>query len=291
MYTIVEFNGIGTTWFVEFFENVDEAIIENVKLMVQDFENKYSRFISTSEVSILNDQKFLNNPSEDFIKMIAIGEKARALTSGVFDLSIGGILEDMGYDSEKTFIPKKTKRYKTGSIHYDESKITIDSNVKIDLGGVGKGFLVDKVKDYLLNKNINYFQVNAGGDIYATSDNCLDIEFGLENPFNLDESIGTIKIKNKSIASSSNSKRRWKYDNQDFHHLVNINNTSNNVKAVYTFGDRCIDTDIVSTSLYLSPKELHQKISSYYNVEYLIVFEDSTFIKSNNYPADLFKAS
>ena len=172
-----------------------------------------------------------------------------------------------------------------------KKKLNSRRDVHIDLGGIGKGFLIDKVKDFLLSNKVQYFFINAGGDIYATSEFDNPIEFALENPFDINQMIGKIKIKNESIASSSPARRKWKDKNSDkeFHHLIDMKTNSpvSEIAGVFTLGQNATDADLASTAIFVSPKELHNKIASAFGVEYMVVFNDGSYSKSSNYKAEL----
>ncbi|MDQ7021161.1 MAG: FAD:protein FMN transferase [Candidatus Dojkabacteria bacterium] len=166
----IKFRAIGTNWYFEFFEDVQIDLVSRAKDIIEEFEKKFSRFIDTSFVSQLNSDKYFNNPDDEFFELIKIGKDANKVTNGSFDISIGGILEDRGYDSNYSYIPKDN-RNQVGNVSVTKGEIRISPNSRIDLGGLGKGYLVDKVKNFFLKNNIKYFLINAGGDIYATSDN------------------------------------------------------------------------------------------------------------------------
>lgn len=291
-----KFEAIGTTWYLEFFQETPEDILEKSLNLVNAFEKQYSRFIPTSEISRLNRNKELKNPSKDLQEMLLIAQDTKRTTKGAFDISIGGILEDSGYDAKRTFKPAKKKLHKTGEVKFNSEIVKIGKVTKIDLGGLGKGFLVDKLKELFLKNGVNNFLINAGGDIYLPGANNEEIEFGLENPFNISELIGTIKLKKGAIASSSNAKRKWTFENKEYSHLISLperiiresRSVGKKIKAVYTYGKKCVDADLASTALFVSNPDLHREISKFFNIEYLIVFEDQTFKISENYPGHLY---
>src|SRR5260221_221734 len=288
----LEFEGIGTHWRIEIFNKLASSnnIFSELKTIVEDFENNYSRFKEISLLSQLNKNKSFNNPSEEFSKLLKIGEDAKRITHGHFDIAVGNVLEKMGYDSNYSFKSTKLNNIET-QIHITPSEIKIGENTRIDLGGIGKGFEIDKIKDFLINKNIEYFFINAGGDIYATSINENPIEFFLENPFDNTQAIGKVLIMNESIAASSPSRRKWKdQNNKEFNHLVDMV-SKNNVKdiaGVFTLGKSALETDIASTAFFVSNSKLYEDIAKFYNVEFMIVYSDGTFARSPNYKVELF---
>ena len=60
------------------------------------------------------------------------------------------------------------------------------------------------------------------------------------------------------------------------------------VSGVYTFGNSATDSDLASTALFVSPKELYGQIAKHFNVEYLVVFKNKSYLKSEQYPGELF---
>jgi len=293
---IYQFEGIGTHWWIKIFDEISSEEFNHLKNLLNkcliEFENNYSRFIKTSLISKLNRDKILDNPSIELLELINIGLNTAHLTNNSFNIGVGSLLNKFGYDTNYSFTYNDKIKKISSNILIKDNQIKIDSNTNIDLGGIGKGFLIDKFKDILVKNNISYFLINGGGDIYVTSDNDKEIEFALENPFKLNEMIGTIKIKNRSIASSSKSKRRWKDKNskKDYHHLIDFSNqeSKTGIMAVYTEGSNSVSTDVSSTALFVSEDGTYEKIAEYFHIEYLIILDDGKYIRSLGYSGKLF---
>lgn len=294
--TNFEFEAIGTHWFIEIYDELDPNDLDDLKTKViehcAEFENKYSRFKEHSIVSKLNREKFLQKPSIEFIEILNLGKDAKVISDGHFDIAVATVLENLGYDAEYSFESKDNIVEK--EIEFNKDQVKLSENTKIDLGGIGKGYLVDSVADVIRTEGIKHFFINAGGDIFATSNFDEPIEFTLENPFALDEMIGTIEIKNGSLASSSGKRRKWKDQKtgKESHHLVDMKKNDNvsEVAGVYIEGLSATNADIASTCLFISPKELYPEISKFYGIEYLVVMEDKSFIKSDKYSGKLIQS-
>jgi len=289
----LEFEAIGTHWYIEFYDEIDpndfESLQQKIKEYCSEFEHKYSRFKDTSILSKLNKEKILHNPSHEFLELLNLGKDAKVITDGHFDITVGTILENMGYDKDYSFKEKDKKVEK--ELKFTKDKVELSENTKIDLGGIGKGYLIDLVSDLIKGEGIKYFFINAGGDIYATSNFDEPIEFALENPFAIDEMIGTIEIKNKGLASSSGNRRKWKdpKTGKVHHHLVDMKDNSNinTIAGIYIEGPSATNADIASTCLFVSPKELYENISKFYGIEYLVVYSDQSYKKSEKYNGKL----
>ncbi len=306
---VVKFQAIGTHWWIEFFDDINESEFQGLSKKILDcvskFENDYSRFKDTSIISKLNHLGELKDPPEELLQMIELGETTKKITNGHFNIAVGKVLEDIGYDKNYSFESKFESKIDqqvnqdqtytpidTSAVVFSKERIKLSKNIHIDLGGIGKGFLIDKIKNLIKAEGIKYFFINAGGDIYATSDHTNEIEFYLENPFDLDEMIGKIKIMNQSIASSSPTRRRWKDKKTQKvqHHLIDMvtKKTADDAAGVYTLGKTATDCDLASTALFVSPKELYGQIAKHFNIEYLVVFQNKSYLKSENYTAQLF---
>jgi len=105
------------------------------------------------------------------------------------------------------------------------------------------------------------------------------------------EEIGSITIKNQSIAASGGQKRRWrdKKTGQEHHHLIDphTGESSNRHAGVFTLADNALIADAASTILYLVPDDQIPRLASEMKVEYLIVNPDGHALHSPGYPAQL----
>lgn len=277
METLITFSSIGTQWWINIYDELSDSqkvlLDTKIESIAKEFEDNYSRFNTTSYVARLNRGENLSEVPEELNEMLDIAEKVKQITDGHFDINIGATIENYGYDSEYSFIEKE------------------GSNNSIDLGGIGKGYLIDKIKNFLLSIEIKSFFINAGGDIYSTSNFGEQIEFALQNPINKDEVIGKIKIKDASIAASSPLLRKWKTQNTNkhVHHLIDFKTKKpiEDIVGVFTLADTALNADLGSTAIFVSPQDLHKQIAEFLHCEYLIVYKDLTFKKSENYPAEL----
>jgi thiamine biosynthesis lipoprotein len=128
-------------------------------------------------------------------------------SAGVFDIGIAPVLQEAG------LLPGPTRPHPAGSLAFSvDDPIELlpghrvrfrDRSVTIDLGGIAKGFAVDRAIDVLRDHGVPHGLVNAGGDLAA---------FGAEpepvfirHPLDPDQLIGQVQIANEALASSGGS--------------------------------------------------------------------------------------
>src|SRR6056297_450900 len=101
------FQALGTTWWIEIFADLSEKQQAEVKdfclLFVSTYENNYSRFKTDSQLSILNRDRVLTNPSKEFITLLEYGKRLYLRSDTHFNLLTGHILESKGYNASYSF--------------------------------------------------------------------------------------------------------------------------------------------------------------------------------------------
>lgn len=140
-------------------------VIEDVFEHLSILEAYLSYFKADSEVSKINrlPAKKSIEVSCDTFAILSFAQELSTKSNGIFDITVGSTL------IQKGFLPSSHSHFISGIwsdiILEDDSRITLKKEVCIDLGGIAKGFAVDKAVGILLKNNISNGSVNAGGDL------------------------------------------------------------------------------------------------------------------------------
>ncbi len=297
------FEGLGTRWRIVAFDNVDDGwspeLRTSIKKIVRDFEKKYSRFDADSLIGQLNSLGGIKNSSEELISMLAYALECAEVTNDHFNIAVANRLSDIGYGADYSLKPKAVFRDippLKDVLSLSDSRIELREGAAIDLGGFGKGWLIDKVTDYLLEQGVESFLIDGGGDIRVESGPLRESrKILLDNPFTDGQAIGDISIRGGAVASSSPKHRQWPVAGSDLqlHHLINpkSEDTIEDVMAVFTHADDAVSADTASTCLFVSPQHLHQKIKNHFRVSYCLVLADGNYSKTADYAGELFARS
>ena len=257
MITIGPIKKLGTIWWFEFFDlqEIDPQVLETRLVdCISQFENDYSRFDDDSLLSQLNRNHTMDLSNQREMKdMLNIAREAYRDTQGVFNIAVGDYLEKTGYDQDYSFTSQAVQDIPDLEevLSLDQDKVEIQSGVRIDFGGFGKGYLIDRVAQLLRTEfGLEYFLINGGGDMYATSNHGEPIVIGLQDP-RTGDMIGSLPIFNQGFASSSPYLRRWKdQDGIEHDHLVAGHNREK--KITYITAPSAVMADIWATSLSLN---------------------------------------
>lgn len=266
---VFEFNALGTHWWIEpLGQPITKKHWKLLKKEFNRFESLYSRFRINTEVSKLNKNGFINNPSSELIEMFEFAKNIYDATDGVFNVFVGGILESIGYGhGENSEIDINSI---WDSVQISKSKISIPKNAHVDFGGFGKGWLIDNLVEILTKSGLDTFIINGGGDIYVKSN--VPIEIMLEDPFDPTKCFGSTKITEGALAASSVKKRAWRMGETDYHHIINpeTKNSSEGAFATFVRASDALTADCLATCLIIKPS-LKEKLENDFGIKSIVV--------------------
>lgn len=197
-------------------------------------ERTMSRFLPGSELNALNasaPRVFEASPLLFDVVSDAVGWACA--TDGVFDPTIIDVLEAVGYDRPfDRLAPRsaaaavldrtatKTGRWRAISLDHDAETIGLPRGVRIDLGGIGKGYTVDRAIA-ALGRGANAM-VNASGDLYAAGDGPEGEGWyiGIQDPFDSSRDVAVLNVNDRGVATSGTTNRNWTAGDTRYHHLI-----------------------------------------------------------------------
>lgn len=279
---------------IERVKNSEEILNQAFKL-AKELEEKLSIFKEESEISKLNRYKKYN-VSPETIDVIKKSIYISQITNGAFDITCKPIIDLYKQKSKENRMPTNEeinevlKKVGWKKIKINGNMIILCNNAEIDLGGIAKGFIVDKVYEFLKSKGIKNGIINAGGDIYCWGINPegKNWKIGIENPFEQGEIIESFKITNKGIATSGNYKRYLKIKDKKIGHIVNPK-TGLPIEeipvSVTVIASNCTVADGLATGIFVIGVEKGLKlVNNLKNVECLIIDKERKIYKSKNFP-------
>ncbi|MFN4226835.1 MAG: FAD:protein FMN transferase [Candidatus Ratteibacteria bacterium] len=278
---------------IEKIENTDTILNEAFDL-VRRLEDKLSIFKEDSEVSKLNKYKKYKI-SDDVLEVIKKSIYISQITNGAFDITCKKIIDLYKSKSKQNTLPteKEIKKVLTETgwkkIKITGNQIFLSNQVEIDLGGIAKGFIVDKVAKFLKSKGVKNGIINAGGDIYCWGVNPENKRWkiGIENPFEEGKILGTLEITNKGIATSGNYKRYIKIKEEKIGHIINPKNglpIKNSIVSVTVIAPNCTIADGFATGIFvLGIEDGLNLVNNLKDIECLIIDKNRKIYKSKNF--------
>jgi thiamine biosynthesis lipoprotein len=256
-------------------------------LMFCEFAARFTRFETESELSRFNVSEG-GEISSEFFSLLEDCAHFYELTDGVFDPSILPILETIGYAGAKN-IKTARKKHTFNELVFDEKTKTVCKPRKLflDLGGIGKGYIVDKVADRLSEKYANGI-VDAGGDMRIFGgDREQDLEYfaiDVENPFDVSRPLATLLLSDCAVATSGVSRKHWKRNGKEYHHIIDPSlgtPAQSGLNQVTVIAKRATEADVFAKTLFILGLERGQAFASEKNIPAFFVTDDHKIIRNH----------
>lgn len=277
-----------------------EKILEECGSILMDIDNKMSNTIKSSDVSKINKNagKAYTKVSKDTYYVIKKSIEFSNISNDTFDISVGPLIDLWSIGTDNAKVPNKEEIENILPL-VDYSKILLndenisvklsEENMKIDLGGIAKGYAADKIYDYLKSENIKSAIINLGGNILTlgSKNNDQPFSIGIQDPtMPRGNSIGNIKVTNKSVVTSGIYERYIEKDNKIYHHMLNPHTGypfENNLNSVTIVSDESIICDALSTTTFgLGLDNGMKLIESLDNVDAIFITKDKKIYLSSN---------
>lgn len=269
----IQFDGLGTRWQCEIFDDIDDNKLESIKVLLTDelnrFTHNYSRFDEKSLIGSLNCWSEIINPPTEMVEMFKFARDMYDVSEGVFNISVGGKLHNLGYGKTGMSAPIMLDFW--NEVVIDNERIVIPKGLVVDLGGFGKGWLIDNFAEILRKNKVNWFIINGGGDLLVRSDR--PIEIALEHPFDSSKKIGQTRITSGALAASSTLKRVWEYNGNNYNHIIDpLSGESSDGSVIGTFvrANSALLADTMATTLLIKP-ELDNILKEKFNLKTILL--------------------
>ena len=244
-------------------EAVDEAEAE-----IQRLDELLSTGNEESEIAQLNQNKSAIL-SEDAGYLVERALELNKETDGAFDIAIYPVMEAWGFPTQNYQVPTADtlesllKLADASQIIYDENSRKISfgrEGMKIDLGGIAKGYTSSRIMDIYKENNISSGLVNLGGNVQAlgTKPDGSKWRVAVQSPDDTEDYLGILSVEDKAVITSGGYERYFEQDGKTYHHIINPKTgypAENGLTSVTVVSEDGTLADGLSTSLFIMGKE------------------------------------
>lgn len=247
------------------------AALAAVMAEMHRIDAHFSPYIESSELSLANQQAVLATADKPLVispELTGLIDKSlyySRLTEGAFDITFASLARY--YDYRKKLTPSEAQRasllpainYRL--IHLDKQQRTLwfeHPQLYIDLGGIAKGYAVDRGIAILRSHGVMHASVSAGGDSRVLGDKRgRPWLIGIKNP-RADAVAISLPLDNVAVSTSGDYERYFIADSGErVHHIINprTGKSTSGVNSVTIIGPQGFDTDPLSTSVFVMGPE------------------------------------
>ena len=254
---------------ITLYDHQDMELIEACFDLCEEYEQMLSRTLPDSEVGQFNQKEAGEyEVSEELYELLELSMEYSELTEGAFDVTIEPVSSLWDFSSLEPVVPEEeilTKELE--NVGYENLElengrvIKKNGNTGIDLGAVAKGYIADKLKEYLVSNGVESAIIDLGGNIVLIGGKPDGTAFniGIQKPFeDRKEVIGTVGLKDYSAVSSGIYERCFTVDGIFYHHILNPDTgypCESDLVGVTILAKEAARADALSTTCFILGKE------------------------------------
>ena len=240
---------------------IDMAVAE-----VKRIENLISDWIPTTQISQVSKNSGIQpvKVDKEVYDLVERAIKVSQLTSGAFDISYASMDKIWKFDGSMKAMPTP-EAIKQSVARIGYQKIVLDAKAQtiylkqkgmiLGLGGIGQGYIADKIKDLLLSKGCISGIVNVSGDInawgYQTTGKPWTV--AIVNPMNKNKVFATFPLENSSVETSGSYEKFVVFDGKRYSHIIDPRTgyPAQGVVSVSVFAKQTEIADALATGIFV----------------------------------------
>jgi thiamine biosynthesis lipoprotein len=279
----------------------DETILQKCFDKMAEYEAMLSRTREGSDIWKVNHAG--GEPvevSDETAELINLALKYADLSEGAFNITLAPYSILWDFQNNTGDVPSEEEIAEAGShtglslLHIDGNTVTLDDpEAAIDLGGIAKGYIADRLKELILENGIESAWINLGGNVLTVGEkpDGSTWNIGIRDPFGEASDIITIvRLRDMSVVTSGTYERFFEKDGVIYHHILDPETgypMQNGLKSVTILSDSSADGDALSTTCFVLGLERGMElIESLDGIEAMFVTDDKEMHCSSGFPQD-----
>lgn len=284
----------------------------NARETIEEVENEMKRlealmnfYKASSEIGILNNYGFEKRVelSREVFYIIKKAKFFSEISQGAFDISVAPVIKLWGVFTRNERVPlEKEIKEKMSLVNYnnlilDESENTVKfskENMKVDLGGIAKGYAADRAVQIYKQNNVSAAFINLGGNVmvFGEKPDNSNWSVGVQEPFkSRGEVIGVINARNESVVTSGNYVRYFEDKGVKYHHIIDPRTgypADSNLMSVTVISQNSMEGDALSTAAFVLGDEEGMRLIENYGAKAIFITKDKKVKITSNMEEDFY---
>lgn len=268
-----------------------EAAIAAAFDRIKEIESELNVYGEGSELAVLNEEKTLESPSEDFRRNIARALYFSRLSGGAFDITVQPLLDlyresfgESNLPPSGEMIDAQLRKVDYRRVAIEDGSITVGEDQRVTLGGIAKGYAVEAAVVVLRRHGIDMALVDAGGNIRALGEKPDGRwQVAMADPRDMASYITIIPLGNNAVSTSGDYERYFD-ETLSYHHIIDPHTgySATELMSATVVTNNAFDADALSTAVFVLGKEKGMElIESLPGVEGLVITRDREIFRSS----------
>ena len=286
---------------ITLYDSSDKTLLDSCFKLADYYEEIFSKTATNSDVYRINNSNGMpTEVSPETIELLSVALQYSELTNGIVDPTIGGVsalwdfhkqdsVSESDTGSATLQTPPEHSLITDALSHVDYTKIQISDNTvtltdpytNIDLGFIAKGYIADRIKDFLISEGVTSAIINLGGNVLTigSKPDSSAFNIGIQKPFaETGTAITVVPSSDCSVVTSGIYERYFNYGDKLYHHILNTKTgypVETDLLGVTIISDNSMDGDALSTAcLALGFTNALELINSLEGIEALFITTD-----------------
>jgi len=251
----------------------DEEIARKAALQafqeVKRIEHLMSPWIESSDVSRINRSAGNDGVrvSPETVEVLKRAQEVSKLSEGGFDITVGPLVQLWRKARERGMPPEMEEvkenlnlvNFRNLKIHYGGKVSLRKKGMNIDLGGIAKGYAVDKAFELLRDLGYKNLIVNAGGDLRVGGSKPEGPwSIGIQHPRDPEKIMARISVSDTAVATSGDYEKFFIHQGKRYHHILNPKNgfPAEGCQSVTVLHNEGATADALATAIFVLGSEI-----------------------------------
>lgn len=258
-----------------------------------------SRYHNDSQIAKINRSaggvQFISADRE-VLEILQRSLQYSVITAGLFDITVGPLTDLWGIGTEHEQVPENSELlrilpyvdYKNVEIQEEKGVRLRYPEMTLDLGGIAKGYSIDRGIEILHRHNIDSALLNAGGDIRCIGEKPEGSPWriGIQHPREQSKILGIIELKDSAVATSGDYERYFMHQGTRYHHIVlpATGMPARRCQSVTILAGTAERADVLATAVFLmGPERGRTFIEEHADIEGMIIQNDGEILSSSGF--------
>ena len=272
-----------------FHEDAQNLLLQSEQLL-HLYKNRFSANDADSELMEINLQagKKAVQVHPELFELIELGKKHSIAANSHLNIAIGPLVQTWRIGFSDAKLPSEEEIQRLLKITDPEEIVLNDSNrevylskegMRIDLGALAKGYIADKLKEFLVEQGVQSGIIDLGGNILTIGENPTfhrPWRIGIQNPaLDRGEHVAVIEVSDASVVTSGIYERQLVVDGKTYHHIFDRTTgypMETELVSITIVAEKSVDCEIWTTRLFgQNPYDIIEEIEQQPGLEAFVI--------------------
>lgn len=272
-----------------FHEDAQNLLLQSEQLL-HLYKNRFSANDVDSELMEINLQagKKAVQVHPELFELIKLGKKHSIAANSHLNIAIGPLVQTWRIGFSDAKLPSEEEIQRLLKITNPEEIVLNDLNrevylskegMRIDLGALAKGYIADKLKEFLIEKGVQSGIIDLGGNILTIGENPTfhrPWRIGIQNPaLDRGNHVAVIEVSDTSVVTSGIYERQLVVDGKTYHHIFDRTTgypMETELVSITIVAEKSVDCEIWTTRLFgQNPYDIIEEIEQQPGLEAFVI--------------------